>query len=261
MVYWQYTNLKGVLKMVESGTYVVGGEKNQTYKVLKDWKRDAFMEVRFSEQILDVCTDIYFATYDGDELLSRIWMSYGHHPAPVSNWGAVYTNEAHRGKGYCTKTLDYCFEEIPKLQGPVALMCTASEGLTKVYGRYGFVPALRGATYGPLYRPLGDSPKTFQEFCEAYFTETDELYIVKADFGWRNEVDCLLRFALRDLGENLEIKGVDYLADLLLETPERAKVILTGNQKCVGWMVDDEMQLHPKYRNVKKFTCLSDSAC
>ena len=239
--------------MVKCDKYVVGGEKNRVYEILAPSPTDAYMEMRFKGEIVDVCTDIFFLTHDDENLLSHIWMCYGKHENSVSNWGAVFTPEEFRGKGYCAKTLEYCFKEIDALEnGPTALLCTAgSDRLAKLYAKYGFVPALRSASCGPLYRPVGNNSKNFQDFCKNYYTETDKLFAVKADFGWRNEIDCLLKFALLDIGELISIKGFNNLATLLLKEPERTKVILTKDNKCVGWMVDNEVQLPPLYRDIK----------
>lgn len=242
--------------MVKSEKYVVGSERDAVYKTLYEMisKDDTYMHLRLSGALADVCTDMYFVTHEDGKGMSRVWMCYGKHENAVANWGAVYTEEECRGKGYCQKNLDYCFEEVNALKNPpTALFCTAGD-ITAFYRRYGFVPAIKGTEKGRLYRPCGNSPKTFQEFCENYYTPTDELFIIDADFGWRNEIDCLLQFALEDLGEPFGIKDVDKLWVLLMENPERAKIVLTKENKCAGWMVDDEMQLHPIYRNVKKIT-------
>jgi hypothetical protein len=78
--------------------------------------------------------------------------------------------------------------------------------------------------------------------------------VIDADFGRRNEIDCLLRFALMDMGESFGIGNVKDLFWLLMDEPERAKIVLTKEGKTVGWSVDGEMQLHPKYRSVTKIT-------
>lgn len=247
--------------MIKSEKFIVGSEKNIVYQSLYEMISqetifDKYLHLRLSGTFADVCNDMFFLTHEDGKGLSRIWMCYGKHEKSVSNWGAVFTPEEFRGKGYCAKTLEYCFQEIDSLKNPpLALFCTGGTlELATLYRKYGFVPALKGTDRGPLYRPNGNSPKTFQEFCNEYYTETDELFIVDADFGWRNEIDCLLRFALWDLGENFGIKDVNDLWVLLMEDPKRAKIVLTKENRCVGWMVDDIMQLYPKYRNVKKIT-------
>ena len=242
--------------MIKSEKYVVGSERDHVYRSLYEMipKDDKYMHLRLSGELLDVCNDIYFLTHDDGKGLSRLWMCYGKHENAVSNWGAVYTAEEARGKGLCARTLDYCFEQIDAMEDPpLALFCTAGD-VARLYKRYGFVPALKGTDKGPLYRPSANAPKTFGEFCESYYTPTDELFVIDADFGWRNEIDCLLRFALWDIGEEFGIKDVTDLYVLLMQTPERAKIILTKENRCVGWAVDDIMQLHPKYRDVKKIT-------
>ena len=247
--------------MIKSEKYIVGTEKDHVYKCLYEMipQQDKFLHYRLSGKANDVCTDTFFVTHEDGKGLSRVWMGYGRHENAACNWGAVFTQEEARGKGYCAMNLDYCFEVVNALENPpAALFCTAgSVGLTKLYSRYGFVPALKGADCGPLYRPCGNSPKTFQEFAENYYTPTSELVVKDADFGWRNEVDCLLKFALLDMGIKLEINCVESLNGILMDEPNRAKVVMTKENKCVGWMLDGIMQLHPAYENVNKITDMS----
>lgn len=242
--------------MIKSEKYVVGTERGEAYNALYAMtpKSDEYMHLRLSGALSDVCTDIYFVTHEDGKAYSRIWMGYGKHNGAVANWGAVYTPDEYRGKGYCGMTLDFCFDELEKMKDPPSALFCSAGSIATVYKRYGFVPAIKGTDQGPLYRPLGDSPKTFTEFCEQYYTETDELIVVDADFGRRNEIDCLLRFALIDAGESFGICGENDLYVLLMKQLGRAKIVLTKEGKTVGWSVDGVMQLHPKYRDVDKIT-------
>lgn len=241
--------------MLKTEVYIAGDEKNKAYEFLNEMilPDDRFLHMRLQGELTDVTNELFFLTHDEEKGLSRIWMSYGKHKNAISNWGAVATPEEFRGKGYCAKTLEYCFDYVDNMpNAPLALFCTAGTlELTNLYKKYGFVTAISGRDRGPLYRPVGNSPKTFQEFCKQYYDETDELYITDATFQWRNEIDCLLRFALIDMGESLNIKGVSDIWPIILNEPERAKVIHTKEKKCVGWMLDGEIQLHPLYRNIK----------
>ena len=239
--------------MIKTEKYIVGEEKNEVYRALYEMipKSDANLHMRLAGGANDVCRDVFFLTYEDGRGLSRIWMGYGRQERAVCNWGAVFTLEEFRGRGYCGRTLDYSFEYIDSMETPPpALFCTAA-GMAVVYGKYGFVPALKGATYGPMYRPCGDSPKSFAEFCENYYTKSDELRAIDAHFGWRNEIDCLLKFALLDAGEEFGICEIGSLGELLRLEPHRAKIILTEEDKCVGWSVDGVVQLHPKYRGIE----------
>ncbi len=246
--------------MLKTEKYIAGSEKNKAYEFLNKMilPDDHFLRMRLYGELTDVSNEIFFLTHDEEKGLSRIWMSYGKHKNAISNWGAVATPEEYRGKGYCAKTLEYCFDYVDSMQdSPLALFCTAGAlWLTELYKKYGWTTAIKGTDRGPLYRPVGNSPKTFQEFCKQYYTETDELFVVDATFEWRNEIDCLLRFALIDIGEGFGINGINDIWPIILNEPERAKIILTKENKCVGWMIDGEMQLYPLYRNVKKITKL-----
>lgn len=239
--------------MVKSEKYIVGSARDHVYRLLYEMipQDDKYLHMRLSGAVDDVCHDVFFLTHDEEKGLSRIWMGYGRQKNAVCNWGAVFTPEEYRGRGYCGRTLECSFEYIDSMETPPpALFCTAA-GMAVVYGKYGFVPALKGTTYGPMYRPCGDSPKSFAEFCENYYTMADSLVAIDAHFGWRNEIDCLLKFALLDAGEEFGIGGVKALNELLMIAPHRAKIVLTNDNKCVGWMLDGIPQLHPKYRGLE----------
>lgn len=239
--------------MIKTEKYTVGDEKDEVYRSLYEMipEEDTNLHMRLAGGANDVCRDTFFLTHEDGRGLSRIWMGYGRQEGAVCNWGAVFTLEEYRGRGYCGRTLDFSFEYIDSLNTPPpALFCTAA-GMAPIYGRYGFVPALRGRTYGPMYRPCGDSPRSFAEFCESYYTSTDRLFAIDAHYGWRNEIDCLLKFALWDMGEEFGICGVDNLSALLMTEPSRAKIILTEENRCVGWSVDGVTQLHPSYRGLE----------
>lgn len=243
--------------MIKIEKYVVGSGENELYKMLKNNipQEDVYMNCRLDGKFLDVCEDIYFVAHENGVILSRLWMCYPKHSNAVSNWGAFHTLEEHRGKGIGSKVLDFCFSEIAKLDNPpIGLFCTAGKPwLAKMYGKYGFVPALKNTSYGALYCPIKKSPETFQDLCKSYYTPAKELRAVKATFEWRNEIDCLLNFAMQDLGQSYAINGECNLYNILISTPQRdAKVILTEDNKCVGWMLDGQIKVYPLYEDLLK---------
>lgn len=241
--------------MIYTEKYIAGSKGNKVFDLIDEiiLEEDRFLRMRLCGELIDVSNEIFFLTHNQKQGLCRIWMSYGKHKNAISNWGAVFTPEEHRGKGYCAKTLNYCFNDIDKMKdAPLALFCTAGTiELTNLYKKYNWIPAICGNDRGPLYRPVGNSPKTFQEFCKQYYTETDELLVTDATFEWRNEIDCLLRFVLMDSGERFGINGTTDIWPIILNEPQRAKIILTKENKCVGWMLDGKVQTYPLYRNIK----------
>ena len=242
--------------MLKFEKYVVGSGETEGYKALKSTipEEDTYMHFRLDGNCLKDCEDVYFVAHEDGKALCRIWMCYPRHENAVSNWGAVYTLEECRGQGICNKTLKFCMEEIEKFEnGPAGLFCTAGkQWLTDMYAKFGFVTAIHDTTLGPLYRPLKDSPKTFKEFYENYYTPAKSLKAVKANWEYRNEVDCLLKFALQDNGIDYAINGERDLNMILMKTPERdAKVILTDSGKCVGWMLDGVAKVYTLYENME----------
>ncbi len=235
--------------------YTVGSGENEIYEALcrSIPADDTYMRSRLSGKFLDVCEDVYFIALDGGKVASRLWMCYPRHDSAISNWGAFYTEEEYRGKGVGKRVLNFCFDEIKKLEKPpIGLFCSAGkQWLADMYSKYGFRPALKGASYGYLYCPLGDSPDNFQQFCEEYYIPAASLHTAKASFEWRNEIDCLFRFALADMGLDYSIGGEGDLYNILLNSPERGvKIILTEKKRCVGWMLDGKASIHPLYKSL-----------
>ena len=75
------------------------------------------------------------------------------------------------------------------------------------------------------------------------------LYHKRATFEHRHEIDCLLRFALRDLGASFGIGECTSLESALLYYPERAGLIFSLDGHCVGWSIDGEIQTYPLYEH------------
>ncbi len=240
--------------MVTVKGYLVNENRDEVYKSLKEIipTDDIYMHYRLDGNVLDCCYDQYFAAIEDGKALSRLWMCWGKHEGSVANWGAFFTLEECRGRGIGGKVLDFCFSSVEDLpEKPVALFCTAGTlELTNLYKKYGYVPALRGADRGPLYYPMKGSPATFYEFYKNYYTPADTLYRQKADFGYRNEIDCLLKFAMLDMGLDFGING-KMIYEILLEGKEEADVLLTEDGKCVGWIYSGITQLYPDYKNSK----------
>ena len=235
--------------------YIVGSEKNEVYNAISNSvpKDNEYLHFRLNGGVKDLCNDTFYAAHKDGKVLSRLWMGYPKHKNSIGNWGCVYTDEECRGQGLARKTLDYWYEDIQKSDNlPLGLFCTTGKAwVTQMYTKYGFATVLEGAEYGPLYMPLGDSPKTFKGFCEMYYTPTKALHTVKATFEWRNEIDCLLKFAMIDMGLNYTIDGQGDLYNLLRETPEREIfAILTEEDKCVGWMLDGKICIYPPYADL-----------
>ena len=137
-----------------------------------------------------------------------------------------------------------------KEKKPLALFCSALPNIAPIYFPYGFRVAVDKGTGYYLYKPVGDSPETFQEFCERYYQPADVLICRKATVGWRHEIDCLLKFALADRGLPFGFGEINLEAALLYH-PGKAELLFTPDERCVGWMFEGEKQLFPAYSGAK----------
>lgn len=206
------------------------------------------MRLRVSGALCPECNDTYFVALQESECVSRLWYGWGRHECAIGNFGNFLTLDTYRGQGIGTKLLEMWYDD---LQGrgnvPLALFCTSAPRAALMYAQYGMRPISDGATYGPSYMPLGDSPARFSDFCEMYYQPADQLISRPASFAYRHEIDCLLRFALLQRGLPFGIGGMPSVEQALLTQPHKTAMLFTGQDRCVGWIYDGVAQMHPAY--------------
>ncbi len=196
------------------------------------------MRLRLAGRAARECADTYFiATCDG-AYTARLWYGWGTHPGSIGNFGNFKTLEAFQRRGIGRHLLDMLHaDRLARADLPLALFCTCSQPhLVRLYGEYGFRPAIHDTDRGSLYCPLGGSPDTFQEFCRQYYRPAQSLAWRPATIGWRHEVDCLLNFHLKDLGLSHSLPGAVNLEFALLNPDAgHAELLFTDDGRVVGW--------------------------
>ncbi len=209
------------------------------------------MRLRIDGDAAHECHDVYYVAIDNEKAIGRHWMGWGKHENSVGNWGNFFTSEECRGKGVGGALLRAWHEDLSNHASlPLAFFCSAgTPELASLYARFGFRPAINGQDCGPLYLPMGDSPETFEGFCERYYKPSEVIYRRPASIGWRHEIDCLFKFYLINNGQSLGINGILSLEEALLRFPERAELFFTEDSRCVGWAIDKKIQLHPLYES------------
>ena len=240
--------------------YIAGNGETTAQKVLFNMLKDEkpgvsyadMLRYRVSGKAANSCNDIYYIAHQDDKCLSRLWNGWGKHDSAIGNFGNFITIEEMRGKGIGKRVLEVWFEDLQNQPNPpAALFCTADLRPAQLYFSYGFRPAISGREYGPLYMPIGNSPKTFNEFCDMYYTPTNKLIRRPADIEWRHEIDCLLKFAFIEIGLPFGMGEVYSMEEALLYSPENAEMIFTEKGRCVGWIYKGKIQIYPTYKNVE----------
>lgn len=230
---------------IKISVYVPGEAESETGELLRNEIAGLdtgipyaeMMRYRINGKASGECTDVYYVCTDQGNLISRLWMGWGKHERAVGNWGNFFTSAEHRGQGIGRKMLDFWQNDLKTRSDlPVALFCTAGEErLARLYAPYGFRPAIKNTTCGPLYCPLGDSPDTFDEFCKRYYRPANSLVLKKATLEWRHEIDCLFKFAMLDMGLDYLPGGMVSLESSLLENGgEGVEIIFTDGNVPVG---------------------------
>lgn len=239
--------------------YLPGQPSNEAHRALSAMMQDFdtgksyadMMRHRISGKAAGSCFDVYYVAHEHETAYSRLWMGWGRHSDAIGNWGNFYTDAAFRGKGLGTRLLDLWHDDLQSMtDAPLCFLCTTgSPWVTDLYRRYGFRPIFAERQYGPLYKPMGTSPASFDDFCETYYRPSAVLYRRPADIAYRHEIDCLLRFvyAKRDLP--FGFKELDSIEAGILYCPDRVGMLFSGDGHCVGWSFDDAVQLHPAYKD------------
>lgn len=226
----------------------IAGSMNNTAQYLKEHLKSLDLTCSYAQMMVnrvngdysEQCNDVYFVAHDDNKMLARLWNGWGKHKNSIGNFGNFLTIEEARGNGIGGQLLKMWQEDISERDNlPLGLFCSAgSKELVNLYAKFGFVLAIRGAEVGPLYKPLNDSPKTFFEFCEEYYTPSNILYAQKASVEYRHEIDCLLKFALLD--RNLKF-GFDEAASieetLVFKKDFSVNILFTEDNKVAGWQL------------------------
>lgn len=241
--------------------YIPGESMNDAGRALTGMMEDEkhgvsfadMIRLRLSGAVSDQCTDTYFAAHQDGFCYSRLWHGWGKHENAIGNFGNFFTLEGYRGKGVGKEMMKLWLQDITTREDlPVGLFCTSRlVTLNYFYRPVGFRPAIRGKEAGPLYLPLGDSPETFQQFCEKYYQPSDFLISRPATVQYRHEIDCLLRFAFVDMGKDVAIGDLQKMEEALLYFPGRARMLFTEDGRCVGWQADGITRVHPQYESTK----------
>lgn len=209
------------------------------------------MRYRVSNRAKDECIDTYYVAHNGETAYSRLWNGWGRHKDAIGNFGNFVTVEELRGNGIGHRMLEFWFDDITSRNDlPLCFLCMGDKRAAKLYFPYGFTTIEDGAEWGPLFAPLGDSPKDFKEFCAEYYRPSKLLFRAPATIEWRHEIDCLLKYSLWSMGEDHRINGKT-LEEALLYFPDRAGLLFTVDCRCVGWELDGESRYHPAYRHAE----------
>ena len=216
------------------------------------------MRYRLSGCAAGECVDRYFIAMQGSQYIARLWHGWGKQKDAIGNFGNFATCEEFQKQGIGRKLLTMWFEDIQnRSEPPLGLFCTSKMHLLDLYRRYGFVSAMRDASQpAPLYKPCKSTAKTFQEFCEDYYTETKHLRIRRGTVSDRHEIDCLLKFAFCDHKKPFAWENMPGFEPAFLAANSGAgnmpEVITADNGHIVGWAYTPIngtrlIQLHWKY--------------
>ena len=240
-------------------TYIPRQEKTAAYTALWNMMegRDPgksyadMIRLRLSGQLSHQCNDTYYVAREGEIGHARLWNGWGRHPDAIGNWGNFFTTEESRGKGIGGRLLKLWQQDFEgRDDAPLCFLCSAgTKELTQLYAKFGFRVAIEGAEKGFLYRPNGNSPQSFREFYKKYYKPSQVLYHRPATIEYRHEIDCLLRFAFKDLGLTFGIGEEKGIEAPLLYAPHRVGMLFSQDGHCVGWSIDGVRQVYPLYEN------------
>lgn len=205
------------------------------------------MRYRISNNAAEECIDTYYVAHKDGKAYSRLWNGWGRHEGAVGNFGNFVTVEELRGQGIGHRMLEFWYEDIKsRTDLPLCFLCMGEKRAAKLYFPYGFRTIEKGAEYGPLFMPLGNSHADFVDFCDAYYQPSALLFRRPATLEWRHEIDCLLKYSMWSIGLDYTING-RILEQALLYSPGSAELLFTENERCVGWILGGIIKVHPTY--------------
>ena len=235
---------------------ICGNEQTEAQAALADMLREENLGVSYADMMryrvgnyaAKLCLDTYYVAHGEGKAYSRLWNGWGRHAGAIGNFGNFVTLEELRGQGLGHRMLEVWHSDLSsRADLPLCFLCMGEKRAAKLYFPYGFRTIEKNAAWGPLYMPLGDSPEDFREFCEGYYQPSDTLIRRKATVEWRHEIDCLLKYSLWSIGMDHMING-KIMEQALLYSPDAAELLFTEDGKCVGWMLDGEVMVHPIYQ-------------
>ena len=235
--------------------FICGDPQSESQTALADMLKDEnigtsyadMMRYRVANKATNDCIDTYYVAHENGTAYSRLWNGWGRHEGAIGNYGNFVTVEEVRGQGLGHRMLGFWHNDIKNRDDlPLCFLCMGERRAAKLYFPYGFRTIEKGAEWGPLFMPLGDSPTDFREFCDNYYRPSDLLFRRKATVQWRHEIDCLLKYCLWTMGLDHTING-KILEQALLYSPGAAELLFTEDSRCVGWMLDGEIRIHPYY--------------
>ncbi len=214
--------------------------KEHIEKLDMDLSYARMMFNRVDGKVSDECVDTYYIAYEDNSLLTRLWNGWGKHKDAIGNFGNFLTVDEARGKGIGGKVLSMWYEDISsRTDLPLGLFCSAgSKELVSLYKKYGFNLAVRGTETGPLFKPLGNSPSSFVDFCKEYYVPSENLYVKSATVEYRHEVDCLLKFALMDNDLTFGFDEIHSIEEaLVFENDYNTEILFTDLNRVAGWQI------------------------
>lgn len=212
------------------------------------------IRLRLSGKVSEECKDTYIVAHENGVAMSRLWHGWGKHPNAIGNFGNFKTEDALQGKGIGKQMMAFWKDTIEnEPEKPLALFCSSKERPLRMYQSFGFRPTEESKN-GPIYRlylPLGDSPETFEEFCQKYYRPAKYLIAKPATVEYRHEIDLLLNFALKNEGIGFGIGEFQKLEQALLYAPGTAQQLFTPEGRCVGWRIGEQKQVYPLYEELE----------
>ncbi len=230
------TRASGACQVAESLSELLKGERpGESYSRM--------MRRRLAGDAAAFADDTYFLADDDGRCVSRLWHGWGRHADAIGNFGNFRTADAWRGQGIGATLLEMWHADLesrPADQRPLAFFCTSAHSMIeRHYGKYGFRECF-GENGGPTFLPLGNSPTSFEAFCESYYAPCGEVRFVEGDVGWRHEIDCLLKFRCMARGEPFGLPSVPSYEEAWLRVREqpgcgKLECAVNGRGHAVGW--------------------------
>jgi len=150
---------------------------------------------RLAGEYVEHCIDRYFVGEIGGEIVGQVWYGLPRNGTGIGNFGHVYTEPAHRGKGIATVLVAATVDDFNHQSDGICLLCSAGSNAAGIYRKYGFEFVTPGSDAGPMALVNKRVAADFAELDEKYFAPGFPVTVRRGHIGDRHDCDRMLDFS------------------------------------------------------------------
>lgn len=165
--------------------------------LLRQWVAERtlrWIQQRLDGKYVDYCIDKYFVGEINNQVVGQAWYGLPKGKTGIGNFGLVYTEPIHRGKGIAHELVKFLVDDFLKEDGK-CLLCHSGQVPGKIYKKFGFKFIQHNAKEGPMALIKKEVAKNFQDLDRWYFEKGLHVKVRKGNIRDRHDCDRMLDFS------------------------------------------------------------------